>query len=184
MLLSDAALLRASKKDAASFRELYERYADPVYGFHLRRTRDEQAALDFTAETFAQAWLSRSRFRDEAGGSAGPWLFGIARNVLAQSVRKRTIELAACERLGVLNRLEHEPATVEPTVGWLDGLDEALDELPEGQRHAVELRVIEDLDYGSVAEQLGTTPAAARVRVTRGLGHLRQRLTRDEREAV
>lgn len=184
MLLSDAALLRASKQDAAPFRELYERYARPVYGFHLRRTRDEHAALDFTAETFAQAWLHRSRFRDEADGSAGPWLYGIARNLLAQSVRKRKIELAACERLGVLNRLEHEPATVEPTEVWLDGLDEALDELPEGQRHAVELRVIADLDYGSVAEHLGTTPAAARVRVTRGLGHLRQRLTRDEREAV
>lgn len=184
MLLSDAALLRASAKDAAPFRELYERYARPVYGFHLRRTRDEHVALDFTAETFAQAWLHRSRFRDEADGSAGPWLYGIARNLLAQSVRKRRIELAACERLGVLNRLEHEPATVEPTEVWLDGLDEALDELPEGQRYAVELRVLEDLNYERVAERLGTTPAAARVRVTRGLGHLRLRLTRDEREAV
>src|SRR5882757_1991706 len=126
MLLSDAALLRASRRDAAPFRDLYERYAGPVYGFHLRRTRDEHAALDFTAETFAQAWLHRSRFRDEAGGSAGPWLYGIARNLLAHSVRKRKIELAACERLGVLNRLEHEPATVEPTEVWLDGLDDAL----------------------------------------------------------
>jgi RNA polymerase sigma-70 factor (ECF subfamily) len=184
MVLSDAALLRASRTDTAPFRELYERYAGPVYGFHLRRTRDEHVALDFTAETFAQAWLARRRFRDEAGGSAGPWLYGIARNLLAQSVRKRSIELAACERLGVLNRLEHEPASVEPTDDWLEGLDEALDELPEGQRHAVELRVLEDLDYERVAERLGTTPAAARVRVTRGLGHLRQRLMRDEREAV
>src|ERR1700704_5172655 len=183
MLLSDAALLRASKKDAAPFRELYERYADPVYGFHLRRTRDEHAALDFTAETFAQAWLSRSRFRDEADGSAGPWLYGIARNLLAPTARKREIELPGGGRLGVLTGPEQEPATVEPTEVWLDGLDDALDELPEGQRHAVELRVIEDLDYEQVGERLGTTPAAARVRVTRGLGLLRQRLT-DEREAV
>jgi RNA polymerase sigma-70 factor (ECF subfamily) len=183
-MTSDAALLGASKSDAGPFRELYERYARSVYGFHLRRTRDEHAALDLTAETFAQAWLSRLRFRDEAGGSAGPWLYGIARNLLAQSVRKRMIELGACDRLGVLDRLEHEPATVEPTEIWLDGLDEALDELPDGQRHAVELRVIEELDYERIAKQLGTTPGAARVRVTRGLGHLRQRLTRDEREAV
>src|SRR4051812_3158889 len=134
-MTSDAALLRASRSNAGPFRELYERYASAVYGFHLRRTRDEHAALDLTAETFAQAWRSRSRFRDEAGGSAGPWLYGIARNLLAQSVRKRTIELSACERLGVLDRLEHEPATVEPTEIWLDGLDDALDELPDGQRH-------------------------------------------------
>src|SRR3954465_14165585 len=108
---TDAALLREARSNPGAFRELYERHARPVYGFPLRRTRDEHAALDLTAETFAQAWLSRARFRDEAGGSAGPWLYGIARNLLAQSVRKRTIELGACERLGVLDRLEHEPAT-------------------------------------------------------------------------
>lgn len=181
---TDAALLRETRSAPAAFRELYERHARAVYGFHLRRTRDEHAALDLTAETFAQAWLARARFRDEAGGSAGPWLFGIARNLLAQSVRNRAIELAACERLGMLNRLEREPATVEPTEAWLEGLDEALDELPEGLRAAVELRVVEDLDYDRIAERIGTTPAAARVRVTRGLGYLRQRLTRDEREAV
>src|SRR5258705_2656367 len=121
MLLSDAALLRASTKDAAPFRELYERYARPVYGFHLRRTRDEHAALDFTAETFAQAWLSRSRFRDEADGSAGPWLYGIAPNLLAHSVRKRKIELAACQRLGVLHPLGDQAATRAATGGRRDG---------------------------------------------------------------
>src|SRR5699024_1103989 len=132
--------------EAAPFRVLYERYARPVYGFHLGRTSDEHAALDLTAETFARAWLCRARFRDEAGGSAGPWLYGIARNLLSESVRRRRIELAACERLGVLNRLDHEPATVEPAEVWLDGLDEALAQLPDGQRDAVELRVVADLD--------------------------------------
>ena len=200
-MTSDAALLRASRTDAAPFRALYERYAERVYGFHLRRTRDEHVALDLTAETFAQAWLARSRFRDEAGGSAGPWLFGIARNLLAQSVRRRAVELSACERLGVLSRLEREPAAAEPDDGWVDGwvdggldgwldarldggLDELLGELPDGQRDAVELRVVEELDYAQVAERLGTTPAAARVRVTRGLGQLRARLTNDDTEVV
>ena len=38
------------------------------------------------AETFAEAWLSRDRFVDRGEGAA-PWLFGIARNVLAASIR-------------------------------------------------------------------------------------------------
>ena len=69
---TDAELIRAARTDAGAFRELYDRYADQVYGYHLRRTRDLHAAHDLTAETFAQAWLSRGRFRDRAGGSAGP----------------------------------------------------------------------------------------------------------------
>src|SRR6478752_9092411 len=101
-MTTDAELLVAARTDPTAFRELYERYAPRVHGFHLARARDSQAAHDLTAETFAQAWLARRRFRDEAGGSVGPWLFGIARNLLAQSVRRRRIELSACERLGVL----------------------------------------------------------------------------------
>ena len=175
MARTDAALLAAARTDAAAFRELYERYAEPLHAFHLRRTADADAAYDLTAETFAQAWLSRARFRDEADGSAAPWLYGIARNVLLMSVRRRRLERSACQRLGVLT-----PTTSAPTPDerWLDGLDEALAELPEGQRHAVALRFARDLDYDRVADALGTSPQAARVRVHRALTTLRQRLAK------
>jgi RNA polymerase sigma-70 factor (ECF subfamily) len=176
--------VKDSRSDPAAFRELYERYAQPVYGFHLRRTREPEAAHDLTAETFAQAWLVRKRFRDDAGGSAGPWLYGIARNLVANSVRRRRIEQDACTKLGVRDRLDEPASTTEPEDTWLEGLDEAFDELPDGQRAAIELRVLHDLDYDRVAAELATTPAAARVRVTRGLGLLRQRLDSTDREAI
>jgi RNA polymerase sigma-70 factor (ECF subfamily) len=175
---NDATLLREARSHPAAFRELYERYAEGVHGFHLRRSRDADAAHDLTAETFAQAWLSRKRFRDEADGSAGPWLFGIARHVLLASVRRQTLERSACERLGVFERLDRGPAHVEPAEAWLEGLDEAFDELPESQRNAIGLRVLADLDYDGVADALGTTPRAARVRVSRGLAALRKRMTK------
>ena len=175
MSRTDAALLLAARTDPGAFRELYERYAEQLHGFHLRRTADADAAYDLTAETFAQAWLSRARFRDEAGGSAAPWLYGIARNVLLMSVRRRRLERSACERLGVLTGAGD---TSVPDERWLDGLDEALAELPEGQRQAVALRFAGDLEYDAVADALGTTPQAARVRVHRALAALRQRLAK------
>jgi len=52
---TDAELLTAARDDPAAFRELYDRYVQRVHGFHLRRTRDHDAAHDLTAETFAQA---------------------------------------------------------------------------------------------------------------------------------
>jgi RNA polymerase sigma-70 factor (ECF subfamily) len=176
---NDAELLRAD--DASAFRELYDRYAGSVHGFHLKRCRDEQAAHDLTAETFAQAWLSRRRFRDEAQGVAGPWLFGIARNVLLTSVRRGRLEQQACERLGLLDALDR-PAQTTPEEAWIAGIDDVdvLKELPWGQRDALELRVVHDLDYAEVARRLDTTPAAARVRVTRALAALRNQMTREE----
>ena len=126
-----------------------------------------------TAETFSQAWLARTRFRDQAGGSAAPWLFAIARHVLLASVRRRALEQRACRRLG----LELSGAAAEPQEAWLDGVDEALASLPASQREAIRLRVVDDLAYDEIAVSLGTTPEAARVRVHRGLASLRNRLS-------
>jgi RNA polymerase sigma factor (sigma-70 family) len=165
---SDAALIAAARTDAGAFRELYDRYAERVLGYHSRRTRDEDAAHELTAETFAQAWIARARFRDECDGTAGPWLFAIARNVLLVSVRKRALEAGARERLGI-----EVAASVSPQEDWLDGLDDF--ELPE----AVRLRVVDELSYEEIAAALDTTPGAARVRVHRGLASLRTRLSKE-----
>ena len=170
-LPTDAELLASARTDATAFRAFYDRYAERVLGYHLRRTGERKAAYDLTAETFAQAWLSRMRFRDRRGGTAGPWLFAIARHVLVDSVRRRRLERSACERLGVAVE-----AQAEPDETWLEGLDEALDDLPPAQLDAIRLRIVDELDYPEVARRLDTTPEAARVRVHRGLQTLRLRL--------
>jgi RNA polymerase sigma factor (sigma-70 family) len=173
---TDAELLAAARTEAAPFRELYDRHAAAIHRFLAGRTSDRDAALDLTAETFAQAWLSRHRFRDLAGGSAAPWLYAIARTVLAGSVRKRRLEQASRERLGVLLALDRTPARAEPSEAWLDGLEEALDELAPEVRRVVGLRVLAELSYDEVAEATGTSAGTARVRVHRGLNALRNRL--------
>jgi RNA polymerase sigma-70 factor (ECF subfamily) len=175
---SDARLLLVSRVDPDAFRVLYERYAVQIHDYHRRCSRDADAAQDLTAETFAQAWLVRARFSDDAGGSAAPWLFGIARNVLLMSVRRRRLEQAARARLGLLG----DPAAVahdshEPDETWLEQLDAALAELPDGQRAAIRLRFDRDLAYDEVATALATTPQAARVRVHRALHALHDRMT-------
>ena len=179
---TDAQLIAASKTDASAFRELYDRYAESVHRLHLARSRDRDVALDLTAETFAQAWLSLDRFRDLAGGSAAPWLYAIARNVLVTSVRKRTLERRARDRLGLLVGCEGDAHVPAPEESWIDGLDDQLASLSPELRQAVTLRVLDDLSYPDVAAATGTTVGAARVRVHRGLNVLRQRL--QEREAT
>ncbi|MDW5597502.1 sigma factor, partial [Conexibacter stalactiti] len=78
-MTSDAALLAAARTDPDAFRELYDRHARAIHDYFVRRSGSADAAFELTAETFAQAWLVRARFRDEASASATPWLYGIAR---------------------------------------------------------------------------------------------------------
>ena len=174
---TDAELLRESRHSSAAFRVLYDRHAERVHRFLLRRTREPGAAVELTAETFAQAWLSRDRYADHHEGTIAPWLFGIARHVLAASVRRQALEHSARDRLQL--QLDEGPSSIDPS--WLDGLDDdltaALAELPDGQRRAIELRVVADQAYADVARRLDITPQAARVRVHRGLSAVRRRLT-------
>ena len=178
-LRSDAELIIAAREDPDQFRVLYDRYAERMYGFFRRRTRDHDAALDLTAETFAAAWVSKHGFRDLAAGSAGPWLFTIAKRVLIESVRRRRLETKTLDRLRVQARppADQDARTDER---WLEGLDadleRALAELPTDQRQAVELRVLGELPYVSVANRLGCSATAARIRVSRGLKRLRARM--------
>jgi RNA polymerase sigma-70 factor (ECF subfamily) len=173
---TDAELLRIACEHASAFRELYDRHARRIYMFHVARTRDAEAARDLTAETFAQAWLSRRRFVDKAAGSALPWLFAIGRHVLAASLRKQRLDTRACEQLGVLDRLDRPAATAEPDRSWIDGSLDDLASLPPAERDAIGLYVIAGLPYEDVAQRLGTSTGAARVRVHRGLTRLRDRL--------
>ena len=99
--------------------------------------------------------------------------------MLAASVRRQAIERSARERI----RLAMEPIVVVPDAAWLDGLEAdltaALSELPDGQRRAIELRVIADHAYEEVGRRLDISPQAARVRVHRGLKAMRQRLSQN-----
>jgi RNA polymerase sigma-70 factor (ECF subfamily) len=177
---SDADLLRAATSDAAAFGLVYERHVLQVFTWCRRRL--EWAASDLTAETFAQAWLARDRFRDEHDGSALPWLLGIARNVLRETIRHDRVETRARERLGLPLDLAAEDgyARVEDRLSPRIALAAALDGLPEHEREAIELRIIGELPYHEVAEHLDIRPAAARLRVSRALRRLAHMTTRED----
>jgi RNA polymerase sigma factor (sigma-70 family) len=171
---TDAQLLALASKDPLAFREFYDRYSAWVRSWFLRQTGSDSAALDLTAETFAQAWHASRRFRDMADGSGAPWLFGIARNLLRQYHKHNRIESAARERLGLpaawADCEDYEAVDERLEAGSLaPALRLAIKALPREQRRALELRVVQQMEYEEVAGALGCSQNAARLRVSRAL---------------
>jgi RNA polymerase sigma-70 factor (ECF subfamily) len=169
----DAALLARVRSEPEAFGVFYRRYERAVLGYFMRRTGDAEVAADLAAETFAAALVSVRRFRGE-GGSAGPWLFGIARHTLLRSLDKRRVEDRARRRLG------WEPLTLDDDLlervaraGGDDRVDELLKRLPPDQADAVKARVIDEEDYAEIAARLRCSQSVVRQRVSRGLGTLR-----------
>jgi RNA polymerase sigma factor (sigma-70 family) len=173
---SDAELLRRSGRDPDAFGVLYDRHAATVLAYFQRRTACAESAADLTAETFARAFYARRRYRDR-GVPAIAWVLGIARHVLADSIRYERVEDRARRRLG-LERVELDDEALRRIEELADltavreRLDAALAELPPDSAEAVRLRVDHELPYAEVARRLGCTEGAARVRVARALTKL------------
>lgn len=173
---SDAELLRRSGRDPEAFGAFYDRHAATVLAYFQRRTACAEDAADLAAEAFARAFYARRSCRN-TGVPAIAWVLGIARHVLADSIRNERIEDRARKRLGLervelddeaLRRIE-ELADLAPVRTQLDA---ALAELPPDSAEAVRLRVDAELPYAEVARRLGCTEGAARVRVARALTKL------------
>lgn len=177
---TDADLLRAADRDADAFAVLYDRYAQRAVAWARRGGVPDADVVDLVAELFAQAWRSRRRFADPGDGSAGGWLHGIARNLIAHYHRRGRNETAARRRL----RLDRDAGTadLERAAARLDAargapaVEAALDALPAGQARAVRLRVVDGLEYAEIAARLSCTPVTARKQVSLGLNTLRNKL--------
>ena len=177
-LRSDEELIVASRDDPSAFRELYDRWAEQILAYFVRRVLDVELAADLMAETFAAAYESRERFRD-VGRPGGAWLYGIARRKLSHFYRHRKVEMQAARRLG-MERAQIDDESAAEIAALVDrderrvSAQAALIRLSAAEREAVELRVIDELDYDEISSRLQITTVAARTRVHRGLARLGQ----------
>jgi len=172
----DVELIVRSWDEPDAFGVVFERHAETLLGYFARRTLDPEAAAELTAETFAQAFASRRRFRDHGLGAIG-WLYGIARHQLGRFHRNGAVDARARRRLGMPER-EVSPEDYERIEEMIDfeqigrAIGQAFSVLSEEQREALTLRVIEGRPYREVAESLRCSEETARARVSRGLKRL------------
>ena len=148
-----------------------------MLGFFMRATGQPDVAADLAAETFARALESLARF-DRTRGRADQWLFGIARNVMAESYRRGRVEATARARLGLPELIldDHAADTIARLSQPGELASVALAGLPAAQRQAIEKRVLGERDYAEIAGELRCSEALVRKRVSRGLRALRTRL--------
>lgn len=173
---SDSDLLVDARRDPEAFGEFYSRNFRPMIAFFWSRTRDHEVASELAAETFAAALANVAKY-DPAKGVPRQWLYGIANNQLKRLWRRNRVASNARRRLEV-----NTPSTAN--TGWeeieaadagldADRLTEALSRVPGKSREAVRLRIIDQLEYGDIAERLRCKPVTARSLVFRGLRRLR-----------
>jgi RNA polymerase sigma-70 factor (ECF subfamily) len=151
-------------------------YVD-AYGLALRLTGNEEDARDVVQEAYLRAYRGLARFRGEARFST--WLYRIVANCASTHLgrrRRHRHEVLDDDLLVVDDRPATSPEGRAETGALRERLTAALEALPPRLRAVVVLRDVYDLPHAAIAEELGITEAAAKVRLHRARRKLREDL--------
>lgn len=149
-VLSDSDCVALSLREPKAFEAIFERHFDDVHRYlHRRAGRD--LADDLAADTFALAFEVRGSCR--ASGSALPWLYGIATNLLRRRRRAERRQLRAYGRSGVDRSVIYDDEAAARVEGSAHGaqLARALTAMRPQERDALLLYALADLTYEEVA---------------------------------
>lgn len=179
------AAAKAGDRDA--FDELVKATYAQTYTLALRLTHNEEDARDVVQEAYLRSYKGLKKYRGDAQFTT--WMYRITANCAATHLGKgnkhhhEALEDSAATLFD--ERPEADPSASADATILRDRVNAALAHLPPRLRAVVVLRDIYDLPHEEIAQELGITEAAAKVRLHRARKQLRERLfpMRGEEEA-
>lgn len=167
---------KAQRGDKPAFAALVDLHQRAVYGFLRARLLEPADAEDLCQEVFLRCYLGREKF--ERAPAVRPWLFGIARNLLREHVRRvmRRREVAWTEMCLELDALVETPDAHDEDA--LAHLPVCLDSLGKSARDALDLRYSARLKLAEIGEKLHRSEGAIKLLVHRARQALKNCLDR------
>lgn len=162
--------MTASERDFAA---LYSETRDQILGYLLRRCGQPEDAAELLGEVYLVAW--RRRHRLPAGDDARLWLYGVARNVLANDRRGklRRNNLGQRLRSEILSSDLVVPGPENSDPDLLPALRAGLARLSDDDRELILLAAWERLEPAEIAATMGISAGAVRTRLYRARTRLR-----------
>jgi RNA polymerase sigma-70 factor, ECF subfamily len=164
--LDDAAVIdRVLRGDTQQFALLVARYQTGLYRHAVSMVLDHDVASDMVQETLVRAYTRLSTCRDHDRFRA--WIFQMLRNRCLdhlKDVRRRNVSLDRA--LDIPDRAE-EPVLQMERARLRGEIARALEQLPDAQREAFLMHYVEELPYETMADLLGASVSALKMRVLR-----------------
>jgi len=180
----DRLVAAARDGDREAFDELVRRTHVDTYTLALRLTANEEDASDVVQEAYLRAWKGIRRFRGDARFTT--WMYRITANTAYTAVqkrrRRRTEPLDTVDE-PIESMIENLPEQAAESAALLEELAAAVAELPPKLRSIVVLKDVYGLSHEAIAEELGISVTAAKVRLHRARKKLRDLLFEEGRSA-
>lgn len=180
--LTDQELIAlAAEGDATALEVLYDRYSPAVMGLALKITGDPSLAEEAVQETFWRIWRRANTYQP-ARGALSSWLFGIARNLCLDLLRRRkarpqpVLSEADERRVEQFPDLHVDVAEAAWTTLQHQQMRAALADLPPPQRQVIELAYFRGLTRQEIAQATGEPLGTIHTRARLALQKLRELL--------
>jgi RNA polymerase sigma-70 factor (ECF subfamily) len=175
--LDEALLALAAREDERALAELYDRYSRVAYGLALRIVRDPALAEDAVQEAFLTVWRTAGSFRPDRA-KPSTWILTLvhrrAVDVVRREERRRAAPLEGTEEP------DERGLAADEEIELTDRrrlVQEALRQLPDEQREALELAYYGGLTQSELAERLSVPLGTIKSRMFTGLRRLRDLLS-------
>jgi RNA polymerase sigma-70 factor (ECF subfamily) len=168
-------LVARAQRDPIAFRNLYERYAKPVYRYLYSKVGNQADAEDLTSQVFLKALENLVNLRNRARFRA--WLFAIARSSAMDYYRKRRPELP----LDKIHLASGEPDPMTTTVRQdeLEQMRKKIAALPEDEQELIRLRYVAELSFPEIGQVLRRREGTVKKALYRLLARLREQMEND-----
>jgi RNA polymerase sigma-70 factor (ECF subfamily) len=175
--LSDAiAIARVLAGHTDRFAELVQRYQAALHRHAVSIVLDHDVASDMVQDAFIRAFTQLRACRDRTRFRC--WLFQVLRNRCLDYLKEAARRGVTLEDVHV-DRVE-DPGDALDRERFRSRLIQALAALPAVQREAFVMHYVDDVPYPQMAQLLGTSVSALKMRVLRAREALGARLQVDE----
>jgi RNA polymerase sigma-70 factor (ECF subfamily) len=175
---SHAIVRLAVMGDEAAQRLIYDAHADRIFRLAWRMTGDRAAAEDLTQDVFVRAFDRLRQFRGTA--RLGTWLYQLGISVILNALRRQRSREAREVPLDPGVKADTGAPGLEPDTR--DRVRAAVRQLPEDLRIVVIMYDVEGYQHEDIAELVGISSGASRMRLVRARGMLRSMLALDGSE--
>ncbi|GMN05719.1 sigma-70 family RNA polymerase sigma factor [Croceitalea sp. MTPC5] len=164
-------IARAKTGNQIAFSWLLDRFWNEVYGFQLRRTKNENDAEDITVQTFSKAFDKINTF-DEAY-EFGTWLIAISKNIHVDLIRKRKKNVLTDSKHSKndeVHKILDESPSAEDNLIIEQNLATLLAHIKKLKPHyqkVINLRFFNEMSYAEIANELNEPVNNIKVKLLR-----------------
>ncbi|WP_299537235.1 RNA polymerase sigma factor [Ulvibacterium sp.] len=156
--------------DKRVFNELFDLNSEPLRNYLYYQCGDIQQAEDLVQEAFIKLWKNCKKVLLE---KARGFLFTVAKNAFYNQVEHQKVVLKYAKRSKKNSNTETPEFQLEEKE-FMERLQNAIADLPEGQREVFLLNRMDQMTYKEIAEFLGVSQKAVEKRMHKALVKLRK----------